>query len=860
MDGALLSAPSRVRTAEAEGALFAIAWRFARRELRSGTPGLRIVIACLALGVAAIAGVGSLASAVLEGVRSDGRRILGGDVEVSLGSRPAPPELRHWIAAREGQVAEVVEMRSMLVAETGARERLLVELKAVGPTWPLYGEARVGGESAVFAALAPRGGLPGLAAEPLVLARLGLAPGDQVRLGEALFRVVGAIEREPDRVASPAALGPRVLIALDALPASGLIRPGSLVRYDYRIRLPDGVDPEGFVRDLRAAFPDGGLRVRTYAEAAPGVVRFVEQTALFLTLTGLTALLVGGIGVATGVRTWLQARQHTIATLKCLGAPARLIFATYALQLGVIATLGIGLGLVFGAAVPVLAAVGLARVLPVPLAIGLYPEPLALAALFGVLAAATFALWPLARARDIPAVALFRDEVARSQPRPRWPVLLVNAGLALALAGLAVAVAQDRRFAAAFCAAAAGTLLLFRVAAAGLAALAARAPHHLSPALRLGLANLHRPGASMALILVALGVGLSTLASVAMIEGNLRTQVTETLPGRAPAFFFIDIQSEEADRFDRIAASVPGVDRIERVPSLRARIVAVNGVPAEEVRATEDTAWALRGDRGLTYAARPPDGARIVAGSWWPEDWRGEPVVSFDARLAAGWGIGVGDTLTVNVLGRDIDLRIANLRLIDWRSLGLNFTLIASPGLLEAAPYTHIATVYAAPEAEVGLLRAVTDAMPNVSAIRVRDALEAVNGLLGRIGAAVSATGSITLVAGALVIAGAVAAGRRRRIRDAVILKTLGATRGQVLSAYLVEFGAIGLFAGLIAALVASAASWAVATYVLRADWVFLPGTLGLTVAACTGLAILFGWMGTASALRAKPAVWLRNE
>lgn len=861
MDGTFLAAPPRLLDRPAADApLLATAWRFARRELRSGTRGLRIVIACLALGVAAIAGVGSLASAVLEGMRTDGRRILGGDVEVSVGYRPMPSEAKAWIAARGGQVADVVEMRSMLIAEKGARERMLVELKAVGPTWPLYGEARVAGETDVFRALRPREGLPGLAAEPLVLARLDLRPGDTVRLGEGLFRVVGAVEKEPDRVASPAVLGPRALITLDSLPLTGLIQPGSLVRYEYRIRLPEGADPRAFVRELRASFPDGGWRIRTYAEAAPGVIRFVEQTALFLTLTGLTALLVGGIGVATGVRTWLGARRRTIATLKCLGAPASVIFATYALQLGAIAALAIVIGLAVGAAVPVGAAVALAEVLPVPPALGLYPIPLALAALFGLLAAATFALWPLARAREIPGVALFRDEVARAQARPRWPVVLANVALALALAGLAVAVAQDRRFAAAFCAAAAGTLLLFRLGGWALSALAAKAPRHVPPALRLGLANLHRPGNTTALMLVSLGIGLSTLAAVAMIQGNIRSQVTESLPERAPAFFFIDIQSGEAERFDRIAASVPGVGSIERVPSLRARIVAVNGVPAEQVRATEETAWALRGDRGLTYAARPPEGARIVAGAWWPETYRGEPLVSFDARLAAGWGIGVGDVLTVNVLGRDIDLRIANLRVIDWRSMGLNFTLIASPGLLEAAPHTHIATVHAAPEAEAPLLRAVTDAMPNVSAIRVRDALEAVNGLLGRIGAALTATGSLTLLSGALVLAGAVVAGRRQRVRDAVILKTLGATRRQILTAYLVEFGLIGAFAGLLAAGVASAASWAVATFVLRAEWVFLPGTLAATVVSCALLAVVFGWVGTAAALRAKPAPFLRNE
>ena len=840
--------------------VLANAWRIARRELRGGAKALRIVVACLALGVAAIAAVGTLSRAVEEGLKADGRRILGGDLEVSVGYRPMPEAARAWVAERGGLLSEVTELRSMLVAETGARDRMLVELKAVDQAYPLYGAVRLEPDATLAEALAVRNGRPGLVAERVVLERLNLRPGDTVRLGEGLFEVRGTLTEEPDRVASPAVLGPRAMIAADALAATRLVQPGSLVRYEYRIRLPDGADVAAFRAAMEGAFRDGGWRFRTYAQAAPGVIRFVEQTALFLTLVGLTALLVGGIGVANGVTAWLESRRRTIATLKCLGAPQATVFAAYGLQLLAIAGVGIGLGLAGGLALPWVAAQALAGVLPVPPRFGVYPGPLGIAALFGLLTAATFALWPLARARAIPAVALFRDVVARAEVRPGLGLLLANGLLAALLAGLVVAVSQDRRFAAAFCAGAAGTLLLFRLGAALLKALAARAPRSSLPAVRLGLANLHRPGAPTGLMLVSLGLGLSTLAAVALIQGNIQRQVTETMPDAAPAFFFIDIQSDQVERFEAIAAAQAGVGEVRRMPSLRARIVAVNGIPAEELQVAPESAWALRGDRGLTYAATPPEGTRIVAGEWWPPDYRGEPLVSFDAALARGFGIGIGDTITVNVLGRDVTLRIASLRDISWRSLGMNFTLVASPGLLEAAPHTHIATVHAARSAEATLLRAVTDALPNVSAIRVREALEAVSALLGQIGAALSSTGAITLLSGALVLAGAIAAGRRRRVYEAVVLKTLGATRRQVLAAYLVEFGVLGAAAGVIAAAVGTAASWAVITVVMRAEWAFLPGTLAATIAACTAMTMLMGWAGTAAALRARPAPLLRTE
>lgn len=839
----------------------ALGLSLARRELRGGLAGLRIVLACLALGVAAIAAVGTLTAAVQAGLAADGRKILGGDLEVAASSRDIPAEMKAFMRAR-GDIAEVAEMRAMLVAldaQGAPGERLLVELKAVGSLWPLYGEAMVAGAASVQAALAVRDGLPGVALEPILMERLGLAPGARVRIGEATFRVAGRLSAEPDRVAGPAVLGPRALIAWEALPATQLVQPGSLIRFEVRWRLPEGFDVAAAARGLRAAFPDGGLRIRDASRAAPGVESFVGRTELFLTLVGLTALLVGGIGVANGVAAWLAARRRSIATLKCLGAPARVIFAAYGIQLAALAGIGIAAGLAIGAMLPFVLAALVGEALPVPPRFGLYPGPLALAALYGVLCAATFALWPLARAREIPAIALFRDQVAPTHARPKLPWVAANAALALGLAGLVVVTAQDRNFAAAFCGGAAATLLLFRLGGILMQRLARLAPRSRSLPVRLGLANLHRPGSPAPLMLVSLGLGLTTLAAVALIQGNLNREITSRMPGSAPAFFFVDIQPDQVPRFDALLAEGGATDAL-RVPSLRARIVALNGVPVEQAQVAPEVAWALRGDRGLTYAANPPPGTTLTAGQWWAADYRGAPLVSFDANLARGMGLNLGDRITVNVLGRDIELTIASLRRIDWRSLGMNFTLIASPGLLEAAPHTHIATVHAPAAAEAGLLRRVTDALPNVSAIRVRDALEAVAQIVGRLGAALSATGGVALAAGALVLAGAVAAGQRRRIRDAVVLKTLGATRGQVRKAFLVEFTAIGLAAGVIAALIGTAAAWAVTTFVMRAEFVFLPATLSTTILACALLTAVFGWVGTGAALRARPAPLLRNE
>jgi len=835
-----------------------LAFRLAFRQLRGGAAGMRIVLACLALGVAAIAAVGSLRLAVDAGLAANGRRILGGDLAVAGGADPLPDALRSWLRDRGARLSDIVQMRSMLIAASG--ERQLLELKAVDPAWPLLGNAHFDPPQTVGEALQSHDGLFGLVAEQIVLDRLRLKPGDRVRLGNATFAVRGVLADEPDRMATATILAPRALIAAAALPETGLIQPGSMLHYELRAALPAGVSEDAIAARLRAAFPDQGWRLRDARHAVPGVVRFVEQTSLFMTLVGLTALLIGGIGVANGVRAWLDARARSIATLRCLGASGRLVFLACFIEVMTLAAFGIALGLVAGAALPPAAIWLLGDMLPVPPRLGIYPAPLGLAAAYGVLTAASFGLWPLGRTMRIPGGALFRDALIPERTRPGAVLLAANALLAALLVALTVLTAPERGFALWFSATAALTLLLFRAGGWALMRLAAAAPRVGPPWARLGLANLHRPGAATPLMLVSLGLGLSTIAAVALIEGNIRRAILDEIPANAPSFYFIDIQTDQLPRFDAILRAEPGVGEVRRVPSLRARIVAVNGVPAEQVRTTPDTAWALRGDRGLTYAATAPEGTRLVAGAWWKPDYAGPPLVSLDAELARGWGVHPGDTITVNVLGREVALEVANLREIDWRSLSLNFVLVASPGLLSHAPHSNIATVRADPARQGAILRAVTDALPNVTGIPVADVLRAIADLLGKIGAAIGATGSLTLVAGALVLSGAMAAGQRRRTREAVILRALGATRRQIMAAWLVEFGALGGAAGLIAGAVGAAASFGVMRYIMRAGWVFLPAILAATLLAAIALMLIWGYGSLTVALRGKAGPLLRNE
>jgi putative ABC transport system permease protein len=834
------------------------AFRLATRELRGGVRGFRIFLACLVLGVAAIAGIGSLTEAVLAGIRADARLLLGGDVSVHLTYRSANEAERRFLAA-SGTLSEVAKLRSMARSADAAR-RSLIELQAVDGAYPLYGDVALKPKLPLEQALKEEGGTFGAAAEAAVASRLGVSLGERFRIGDAELELRAIIERQPDAAFGALAFGPRVIVSQAALAATGLIRPGALVNYEYRLKLPPGTDADNWARQARASFPDAGWQIRGSADASPGLQRFIERVGFFLDLAGITALLVGGIGIGNAVAGYVASKTAAIATLKCLGASTRLIFAAYLIQTLALALIGIAGGLLLGGLAPAAIAPLVSGLLPVELRLGVYPLPLGLAALAGLLAVLLFSLWPLAAIGRIPPGALFRDRIAPARRPVPPPIAATTTAAALGLAALVVMSAPDRRVALWYVGGAIAAFALFRFAGWAIVAVARLLPRPARPTIRLALANLYRPGAPTARIVLSLGLGLSVLAAVALVEGNLAVEVETRLAEHAPADFFIDIQPDQLAGFAEIVRATPGASFAE-MPMLRGRITRLNGKPVEEAQVAPEAQWALRSDRGLTYAAEPPAGSHIVAGSWWPADYRGAPLVSFDAELAQGMGLKLGDTLSVNLLGREITATIANLRQIDWARLGINFAIVFAPGALEAAPQTHLAAVYTAPgAAEDNLVRQITDRFPNVSAIPVREGLEAVARVIATIGAALRLVALITLAAGILVLGGAVAAGHRRRVYDAVVLKVLGATRGTIAAAFLIEHGLLGVVTAIIAAGLGTLAAYALVTGPMRSDWVFLPMPLAAILALAVVLTLVFGFAGTWRALGAKPATYLRNE
>ncbi len=633
--------------------------------------------------------------------------------------------------------------------------------------------------------------------------------------------------------------------------------------YEYRLRLsPKGdgwTDAAGWTRAARAAFPEAGWQLRTGADASPVLQRFIDRIGYFLNLAGITALLVGGVGIGNAVAGYVAGKTAAIATLKCLGASTRLLFAAYFLQILALALLGIALGLLLGGVAPALVAPLLQGLLPVSLRLGIYPEPLAIAGLCGFLTVLVFALWPLAAIGEVSPAALFRDRVAPASRQFAPLAAAASAAAALTLAALIVATATDRKIALWYVGGALAAFVLFRLAGALVVAAARLLPRPARPLLRLALGNLHRPGAPTARIVLSLGIGLSVMGALALVEGNLAVEIEGRLAEHAPADFFIDIQPDQLAGFEEIVHAVPGAS-FDQVPMLRGRITQLNGTPVEAAKVAPEAQWALRSDRGLTYAAMLPEGSRLASGAWWPADYHGPPLVSFDAELARGMGLALGDTLTVNLLGRDITARIASLRQIDWARLGISFAIVFAPGTLEAAPQTHLAAVYVTRAEEEALVRRVTERFPNVSAIPVREALAAVARVVATIGTAIRLVALVTLAAGILVLGGAVAAGHRRRVYDAVVLKVLGATRGALAVAFLIEHGLVGLLTALVAAALGTLAAYALVTGPLKSEWVFLPAPLLAIAGGAVLLTLALGFAGTWRALGAKPAAYLRNE
>jgi len=840
-----------------------LALTLALREQRNGLQGFYVFIACVALGVAVITGVGILADALRASFERQGRALLGGDVALSRPHRQVEAREREWLAA-QGRLSEAATMRAMARRPDGG-EQALVELKGVDAAYPLVGTVALSDGLSLDEAIR-RG--PGAAVDPILLERLGLRVGDRLALGRIEVAIRATIAAEPDKLAERLTIGPRVLVSLDTLAGAGLAEPGSLVTWRYALRFDAPDRAEGalgtFRERVKAALPEGGFTVRDRRDPSPQISRSLERLRQFLTLVGLTALLVGGVGVANAVATYIDRRRKIIAAFKSLGATGRTVLRVHLAQVLLIAAVGIVLGIAAGFAIPVALTAAIGDSLPIKADITVSARSLLTAVAYGLIVSLLFALWPLGRAEQVRAGVLFRDEVAPERVLPRRGIVALTLGMALLLAAFAVLSSEAPRLALYYCLGVVGVFGVFLGLGSAIAWGAKRVRRPRRPELALAVGNLGAPGGLTRSVVLSLGAGLSLLVAVALVDRSIVAELTGRLPEESPNYFILDIRrSEIADLRALVAREAPAA-RMDEAPMLRGRLVKLGDRPVETVKAPPEVQWVLNGDRGLTYSQTVPNGSTLTAGQWWPPDYAGEPLVSFEAEIANGLGLRVGDTVTVNVLGRNVTARIANLREVRWESLSLNFVMVFSPNTLAGAPHNLLATISlpkATPlAAEASLAQQIGRTFPASTAIRVKDAIDAFNVIFGRVMTAVRAAGSVTLLAGALVLAGALATAQRRRVQQAVILKTLGATSRRILLSHLAEYLVLALLTSLIALLIGSLAAWLVLHQLMEVDFTFSLGAVAEAILAATVLVAAFGGVGTWRVLQARPVPYLRTE
>jgi len=836
-----------------------MAWRLARRGLDWRFRGLRLLVACLVLGAAALSAIGTLTGAIDHELAARGRTMLGGDVEFTVAARPASAREQAAIA-RFGRVSAGVRMQAM-ARKPGSDAAVPIELKAVDAHWPLYGTFTLAAPDR--RAGAPQGAVVWIA--PGVADRLGVGPGDHLLIGAADLVIGGVIGDEPDRLGEGFALGPTVIMGTAALTQTGLISTGAMARWKYRVQT--GAAPQAAIDAFKAAFPSSGFEFRTRDRASPGLDRFVSRLGQFLLLVALAALAIAGIGIGNGVAGFLEARRGTIATLKILGATSGDITRIFALQIAAASVLAIALGLALGLVATPLIGLALRGVLPVATGLVFDARALGTAAAQGLLIALTFAAPPLLRARAFPAMALLRARVSPLTLPWRRALLPVGGGLA-GIVALAVIPAPQPVLALGFLGGAATLFALLGALGWGLTRLAARLPRPRGTIARMALANLHRPGARTPALVVALGFALAAFVVLAGVETSLDGNIARRVPARAPDYFVLDIPRDAEAQFRAIVGGIAPGATVRTVPAMRGAILAYGPAArmtrVADLKAIPDDAWALRGDRGLTYADALPQGNVLTAGQWWPRGYTGPPLVSVDEGLAKTLGLHLGDRLTISLLGVERSATIASFRRIDWDSFGFNYVLVFSPNAIADAPHSLAGTIELPGSAKTApvrraILSGLVRALPSSSVIEVGPVLGQARPILTEVGTAVLAAGSVAVLAGLAVLAGAIAAQRASRQYDTVILRVLGASSRQLLTLVLAEYGLLCAILGAVALALGSATAWGVVVWLFGfawlPDWTRILGVLALGLTLVMALAL----GGSLSILRTRPAKVLRE-
>ena len=884
--------------------IYSMAWR----ETRGAWRHFLYFFVCIAVGVGALAAVGLFAAHVDRAVTKEAKGLLGGDLEIRSSHALSSKGMEILSSLRERgiltmHVSELVAMAARADAgHAPGQATQIIELKAVEPSYPFYGNLRLEPAHGLDRLLHPETsacrGLPcyGAVVQEALLLRMGLSVGDRLKIGQATFLITGLVRTEPDRMASAFSLGPRVLISREGLEAAALIKPGSRVRERHLIKAPTGLALEPLRGELRGRLADDHVQVSWYRDAQPQLKQFLEQLSRYLGLIGLTALFIGGLGVAMSIQAFLREKLKTIAILKTLGADSGVIIRTYVVQALGLGLLGSVAGLVLGIVLqwvlpPLLADIFVTDILE---QMGVSSNlsfasvvPLLKGGALGLLSTLLFTLWPLLRIRDIKPAAIFRRDVesevlsGTGQARAWWVRVGCHDRLSLSaavtivggLGGLSMWQAGSWKVGGLFLGGLTLAALFLLVCARFLVGGARKVPQPASLSLRYAIGNFVRPGSLTTGMLIAIGMSMMVIVTVSLVERALLRQVGETRPVDAPTFFFIDLQPDQTEGFSQLIRQRTDGLVPELTPLVRSRLHAVNGeaVKLAEEREPEEQRgenkeerrkhWYQSREYVLTYLNQLPKGNEIVKGIWWQ---RGQnfpaPQVSVEEEAAQSLGLDIGSTVEFDVQGATIAAQVSSIRKVEWGNFSTNFYMILSPGSLEGAPFTFVGTIRVPLELEVPLQQAVVASFPNVSAIHIGDVLENFARVLDRLALAIQAVALFCVVTGGVVMAAALSVTRYRRLYESVILKALGATRGLIARTFAMEYALLGLVGGVTAIGLSSALSWVILTYIFDLSWSLHPGVLFAGLGLTILLTVFVGFLSTFHILGEKPLAILRHE
>ena len=825
--------------------IFNLAWR----ELRASWRRLLFFFLCIGIGVGSIVALRSMIQSLNRAVAGEARALMTADVQAET--------TREWTQEARAKVervaqpplvearTETVEAPTMLrPADEGRGGALMVELKGVERGFPLYGDFRLEDGRPFDFALVENGGA---VVAPLLLERLSLRVGDRVRIGEREFDIRGVSKQEPGS-SGGFRLGPRVFVARADLEAAGLTGFGSRARRKILFKAADGRFNE-LVAALRSEVANNLVSVRSYRDSEESLGEQFARAENYLSLTGLVVLVLGGIGVSSVTRVFVEQKKKTIAVLKCVGATGRRLTAAYLAQVLALGALGSLLGVALAKAAILFVRTRFAESLPANLSYDLQPGAVAQGLGLGLLISLLFSALPLLRIRRIKPNMLLREaeQDAPLRKLDLWRALVAG----VVLTGLLLLTswqAGSLRVGVFFLGGLGLTALVLYLAAWLLILLVRRARGLGTFAVRQAINSMHRPGNQTRVIVLAVGLGAFLVLSVQSLQAGLLDEFDVARRGNLPNMYLIDVQRDQVEGVREIVEGTTGA-RAELIPTLRARIAAVNG------REVDLEAAGVRGERGrlgreyvVTYRPRLEYNETLLAGTFWDETPSAEAEVSIEEGLRGAGGIDLGGTITFDIQGRKVDARVTSVRRVDWRNSRTGFLVLFRPGALDKAPATFVGAIdgpTAEPERS-RFQRAIVDRFPNVSVIDVADIVRGVGRILSNITLAVSFIGGFVFLSGALILVGSIAMTKFQRVYEAAVLKTLGAQRRVLLTMMLAEYGLLGLVAGVVGAAAANGLSYAVSRYVFEIDWAFAPL---LNVGGVAATVLLVGAVGALSSL-----------